>query len=127
MASDSAGYRELIVWQRAMSLCEAVYAFTRGMTESERYGLSSQMQRAAVSVPSNIAEGYGRGPGKDYAKHLRYARGSLAELETQVELAVRCELATRNEAKPVWSLAQETGKLLTRLIQSQTRQTPPQA
>jgi len=78
------------------------------------------MQRAAVSIPSNIAEGYGRGAGKDYAKHLRYARGSLDELETQIELAVPCNKLPRDQVKAAWPLTQDVGKLLTRLIQSRT-------
>ncbi|MEO0514430.1 MAG: four helix bundle protein [Planctomycetota bacterium] len=113
------GYRGLIVWQKSMELCEAVYRLSEKLSASERYGLVSQMQRAAVSIPSNIAEGHGRGAGKDYAKHLRYARGSLAELETQIELAVRCQQLPRDDAKNAWSLTQDVGKLLTRLIQSQ--------
>ncbi|MEM6562165.1 MAG: four helix bundle protein [Planctomycetota bacterium] len=109
-----------MVWQRAMELCVAVYALTDQMGDAEKFGLISQLQRAAVSVPSNIAEGYGRGAGKDYVKHLRYAMGSLAEVETQIEIAVRCDRLSRENAKGAWHLAQETGKLLTRLIQSRT-------
>ncbi|MEM8874321.1 MAG: four helix bundle protein [Planctomycetota bacterium] len=120
LKADGSGYRGLVVWQRAMELCVAVYALTDQMSESEKFGLISQLQRAGVSVPSNIAEGYGRGAGKDYVKHLRYAMGSLAEVETQIEIAVRCNRLNRDDVKDAWQLAQETGKLLTRLIQSRT-------
>ncbi|MEM1208333.1 MAG: four helix bundle protein [Planctomycetota bacterium] len=108
-----------MAWQKAMELCEAVYETTGQLPEHERFGLMSQMRRAAVSIPSNIAEGYGRRRTKDYAKHLRYALGSLAELETQLELAVRCDQLSRDTVKPVWAVSQEVGKLLTRLNQSQ--------
>ena len=103
-----------------MELCEAGYKLTDRMPDSERYGLISQMQRSAVSIPSNIAEGYARGAGKDYPKHLRYALGSLAEVETQIEVAVRCGRLPRVEAKSAWLLSQEVGKLLTKLIQSRS-------
>jgi len=118
------GYRGLVAWQKSMELCEALYAATESMPEPDRFGLTSQMRRAAVSVPSDIAEGYARRAGKDYVKHLRYALGSLAELETQIELAVRCNQVNRDAVRPAWSLAQDAGKLITRLIQSQT---PPRA
>ncbi|MEM6854828.1 MAG: four helix bundle protein [Planctomycetota bacterium] len=120
MGDEMQGYRGLIAWQKSMELCESVYQLCSQLPESERFGLISQMQRAAVSIPSNIAEGYGRGAGKDYAKHLRYARGSLAELETQIELTVRCDQLKRDQVKPAWILTRDVGKLLTRLIQSQT-------
>ena len=88
------GYRNLQVWERAMELAEAVYMVTDQITDHERYGLISQMQRASVSVPSNIAEGHARSHMGDYLKHLSYARGSLAELETQLELSVRVKRLT---------------------------------
>ncbi|MEM6334397.1 MAG: four helix bundle protein [Planctomycetota bacterium] len=119
METPAKGYRDLLAWQKSMELCEIVYASTESLPEHERFGLTSQMRRAAVSIPSNIAEGHGRRQTKDYAKHLRYALGSLAELETQLELTVRCGLLSRDAARPVWSVAQEVGKLLTRLYQSQ--------
>jgi len=119
MESDSKGYRGLHAWQKAMDLCTLIYRLTDQMPDTERYGLVSQMQRAAVSVPSNIAEGHCRRPGKDYAKHLRYARGSLGELETQIEVAVRTGRADRDSVRDAWHLSQEVGKLLTRLLQSQ--------
>ncbi len=115
---DSQGYRQLVVWQRAMELVEAVYALTDALPEVERFGLVSQLQRCSVSVPSNIAEGYARTHTKDYLRHLSYARGSLAEVETQIIICVRVNRITREQAMPAWNLAQEVGKLLTRFIQS---------
>jgi four helix bundle protein len=79
------------------------------MPDNERFGLTSQMQRAAVSVPSNIAEGYGRGGG-DYRRFVLIARGSLMELGTQLELAVRLDLAKRDQVAAAWPLAQDVGR-----------------
>ncbi|MGE0376874.1 MAG: four helix bundle protein [Planctomycetaceae bacterium] len=111
------GYRELDVWQKAMGLAEHVYELAKALPQAERYGMVSQMQRAAVSVPCNIAEGYGRAGG-DYRRHVLIARGSLLELETQLELCVRLKLAERDAVIPIWPLAQDVGKMLTRLAQS---------
>ena len=80
-------YKELIVWQKAFTLAELVYQLTEQFPEKEKYGLASQMRRAAVSIPSNIAEGKKRGTRKDFVRFLRIADGSVAELETQVLLA----------------------------------------
>jgi four helix bundle protein len=89
-----AGHRDLRVWRDAMELAEAVYGLTKTFPRDEIYGLTSQMNRAAVSVPSNIAEGYGRG-GKDYERFVGLAYGSLLEIETQIELAARLGLAEK--------------------------------
>ncbi len=107
-----------------MELIEAVYLLTERLSDSERFGLTSQMQRAAVSVASNIAEGYGRSHTGDYLKHLSYARGSLAGLETQLIAAVRVQRLNREAALPAWELTQEVGKMLTRLIQKVGRPNP---
>ncbi len=82
-------YRDLTVWQRSMTLAELVYAATSQFPKSELYGLVSQMRRAAISIPSNIAEGHSRISTGGYVQFLGIARGSLAELETQIELAKR--------------------------------------
>jgi len=82
-------YRELVVWQKAMSLAEAAYAVAGLLPDSERFGLSSQIRRAAISVPSNIAEGHERRSRAEYRRFIAIACGSLAELETQLELANR--------------------------------------
>lgn len=125
---DGKGYRGLTVWQRAMELAEEVYRLTDQMPDAERFGLISQMQRSAVSVASNIAEGYGRKSKGDYLKHLAYAAGSLAELETQIELAVRVKRVARDAAIPSWELSQETARMLNKLIQSlKTTENKPSA
>jgi len=82
-------YEKYEVWQKAMDLAENVYGLIRRLPLEERYVLSDQMRRAAVSIPSNIAEGYSRGSDKEFIRFLYIARGSTAELETQLKLCVR--------------------------------------
>lgn len=82
-------FRELRVWRAAMELVERLYALTQDFPKQETYGLTSQIRRAAVSIPSNIAEGHTREHLKEYLHHLSMAQASLAELETQLEIAVR--------------------------------------
>lgn len=98
-----------------MALVEEIYGLSRALPSEERYGLTSQMQRAAVSVPANIAEGYGRSHRGDYLRHLSVARGSLMELETLITVAVRVKLLERDAVRPVWSQCQQVGKMLTQL------------
>ncbi len=111
-------YRDLIVWTKAMDMVVAVYDLASALPDRERYGLTSQMQRAAVSVPANIAEGYGRIHRGDYIHHLSIARGSLTELETLITLAVRLNFVNREKAAHIWSMTQEIGKILTSMILS---------
>lgn len=87
-------FRDLRVWQAAMDLVEQIYRLTQSFPKHETYGLASQMQRAAVSIPSNIAEGQTRGYTKEYLHHLAIARASLAELQTQLEIALRLKYCT---------------------------------
>lgn len=101
-----------------MELAEEVYRLTESMPDTERYGLISQMQRSAVSIASNIAEGHSRTHTGDFLKHLSYARGSLSELETQMTLAVRVGRLEREQAVDAWNLCQEVGKMLTALIKN---------
>ena len=109
-------FRDLIVWRKAVDLAKAVYQATRAMPETERFGLIAQMRRAAVSVPSNIAEGNARHTLKDYIHFLSVARGSLAELETQITIAR--ELNMLNNPHPLVDLLSETDRLLQGLIRS---------
>ena len=87
-------YRELEVWQMSMELCEQVYGLVRHFPADERYALGDQLRRAVVSIPSNIAEGNGRDSKSDYARFLSIARGSLFEVQTQLELAERFKYVT---------------------------------
>lgn len=101
-----------------MDLAELIYTLTEKMPDSERFGLISQLRRAVVSIPSNIAEGYGRSHRGDYLRHLSIARGSLMEVETQLTLSARLKLLERDTVVPVWELTQRVGQMLTKLIQS---------
>jgi len=123
-------YRQLEVWQRAIELTESVYILTATLPDSERYGLKSQLQRAAVSIAANIAEGYGRSHRGDYLHHLSIARGSLMEIETLLTLAVKLGLSSRAAVLPSWKLSQQVGQMLTKLIASlrpETRNPKPEA
>jgi four helix bundle protein len=112
MAPTVKSYRDLIVWQEAMTLAELVYRFAASLPASERYELSSQLRRAAVSLPSNIAEGYGRASPASYAHFLRIARGSLREIETQVLLAGRLQLAADSLTTPILEQCDQVGRVL---------------
>lgn len=79
-------YRDLIVWKRSMELVRAVYALTKRLPKEETFALSNQLRRAVVSIPSNIAEGYGRNSKQDYLRFLNIARGSKNEVETQHQI-----------------------------------------
>jgi four helix bundle protein len=100
MAINSAKtYRELVVWQKAMDLAEETYRISRQFPKHEIYGLASQVQRASVSIASNIAEGHARRSRKEFVHHLSYAKGSMAEAETQMILATRLGYIPRDEIK----------------------------
>jgi four helix bundle protein len=118
MKSSIRNYRDLEVWQEAMNLAEAVYHLTELMPKEELYGLTSQIRRASVSIPSNIAEGHGRKGKNEFMHHLSIARGSLCELETQLVLSARVKFFSREDLKPVWSKTQTVGRLLSGLVRS---------
>lgn len=105
-------YRDLEVWRLGMRLAVAVYGLTATFPQAERYGLTSQLQRSAVSVPSNIAEGHERDSTKDFLRFLSIAQGSLAELETQLLIAGELELADQKETDTILSSAAELGRML---------------
>ena len=89
-------HKDLEVWKKSMDLVEVIYYFTKGFPESEKYGLTSQMRRAAVSIPSNIAEGSARKGDKELVQFLMISIGSLSELETQYLLSIRLKLVPKN-------------------------------
>jgi len=97
----SSSFRELQVWQRGMQIVEAVYRISGVFPKAEAYGLTNQVRRAAVSVPSNLAEGHARASTKEYLRHVSVARGSLAELETQLEIAVRLNYVDETRMNPI--------------------------
>jgi four helix bundle protein len=109
-------YRDLIAWQKAMHLAEEVYHITDHMPDNERFGLTSQMRRAAVSISSNITEGHGRETRPDYLRFLRMARGSLMELETQLILAERLRFIRLPQ--DLLAIQEETDRVLQGLIRS---------
>ena len=105
-------YKDLLVWQKSMDLVVRVYTLNRSFPPFEVYGLSSQMQRAAVSIPSNVAEGFERGTPGEFARFLSIASGSVAELETQIVLAKRLGHIQDADETPLSSLCDEIGKML---------------
>ena len=109
-------YTELQVWQKAMSLTKNIYQITGSFPHEERFGLTSQLRRAAVSVPSNIAEGYARASTKDYIHFLSIARGSIAEIETQLYISKDLEYVQEESLENVFVLIEEISKMLTAMI-----------
>jgi four helix bundle protein len=110
-------FRDLLVWQKAMSLVERVYVVTERFPRAEQYGLTAQLRRAAVSIPSNIAEGHARRTGY-FLNHLNMAIGSEAELQTQLELAYRLKLTGEANVEPLLEYAAEVGRMLHGLVAS---------
>ena len=109
-------YKEWIVWQKAMELVERVYKVTRKFPHQEMYGLTSQMQRAVISIPSNIAEGYARVMKRDKEHFYRISFASARELETQIEISKRLEYVSRDEANFLQDLLLEVIKMLSKMI-----------
>ncbi|PJK04718.1 four helix bundle protein [Lysobacteraceae bacterium NML71-0210] len=105
-------YRDLQIWQRAMALTADIYRLAATLPGSERYGLCAQMQRAAVSIPSNIAEGHERDSTREFLRFISIAQGSLAELETQLLLAVSLELSGQSTIDALLLEASELGRML---------------
>jgi len=111
-------YRDLVVWQKAMVLVSSIYKLTSSFPDAERFGLTSQIQRAAVSIPSNIAEGQGRLATKEFRQFLGIARGSLKELETQLIISVDLSYAPAEDVQGCLDLADEVGRMLNALIKA---------
>jgi four helix bundle protein len=111
-------YRELTVWQKSMAVAKHVYSLVKKLPKEETYGLSDQMRRAAVSIPSNIAEGNARSSTNEYLHFLSIANGSKAELETQLLLCIEIGYLSEQEITEVWGLLQEVSKMLHVLMKS---------
>lgn len=109
-------FRDLIAWQKGMTLAEHAYAFATQLPREEEYGLKSHIRRAATSVPLNVAEGYGLGSRDQFLKHLRHARGSCMEVDTAVELA--CRIHSLSPSAELDELLKETDRVLQGLIRS---------
>ena len=111
-------YRDLDVWQKAMDLIEVTYRLTKLLPKEETFGLAIQMQRAAVSVAANIAEGHGREHLGDYLRHLSFARGSLMELETLVFAGQRVHRLPEGEIRSLLEMSDRVGRMLAGLQKS---------
>ena len=114
----SSNYKELKVWQKAMDLTVEVYKLVKLLPKEETYALSDQMRRAVVSIPSNIAEGQGRNSDKEFIQFLSFARGSLWELETQIEICLRIGYIDQNLTTTIYNLIAEISKMLNALSNS---------
>ncbi|MDD2710512.1 MAG: four helix bundle protein [Verrucomicrobiae bacterium] len=111
-------YRDLFAWQKAMSLVTEIYRMTGMFPKEEIYGITSQMRRCAVSIPSNIAEGYGRHSRDDYLRFLQMAMSSLFEIQTQMEIAMNLKYVEKNQFDEVYQSSREIERILAGLIQS---------
>ena len=108
-------YKDLIVWQKAMDLAEEIYLLTKVFPREEIYSLTNQIRRAAISIPSNIAEGHARKSISEYRQFLSIAQGSLAEVETQLLLAIRLNYQSEKQCKKATLLREEISKMLASL------------
>ena len=109
-------YRDLIVWQKSMDVETLIYKLVKQFPDDEKFGLISQIKRSSVSVPSNIAEGYGRNYTKDYIRFLNIARGSLYEMQTQLQVALNLDFIVEEDLNEINSLSVEVEKMLNSLI-----------
>lgn len=123
MSSESNAYRykRLVVWQRAMALVVRVYKATESFPKHEQYGLISQMRRSAVSIPSNIAEGHGRNSDKELVRFLDIAKGSIYELDTQIEISRQLNYLKIQEAICISNMLDETSRMLSGLRKSKSQ------
>lgn len=117
-------YKDLIVWQKSMSLVNEIYFTTKNFPEEEKFSLVSQMRRSAISIPSNIAEGYGRGTKTEYARFVKIARGSMYELDTQMEIAKSQKFLTQENYKNINMRLDEIGKMINGLITALCKTSP---
>lgn len=128
LASMPRSYRELKVWEASMEIATSTYQLTAGFPADERYGLTSQMRRAAVSISSNIAEGSGRETRRDFRNFVLIARGSTCELESQIELALRLGYCEKADAAALEQLCSRVGRMLnglSKFLKANAAATPP--
>jgi four helix bundle protein len=115
------GYKDLKVWQLGVEISISIYRLTEAFPQRELYGLSSQMRRASISIPSNIAEGHTRAQTKDFVRFLAIARGSVSELETQLIIATRLGLVQQTDAQKIKDMLEEESRMLAGLRRSLTK------
>ena len=109
-------YRDLLTWQKSLALVTEIYRVSRSFPKDEVYGLAQQMRRSAVSIPSNIAEGYGRNSTSDYVRFLHVASGSLYELQTQAEIALNLRYLKKSDFDKLYESSREIERMLSSLI-----------
>ena len=124
MMNGTNSYKDLIVWRKSIDLVTELYKLTKKFPKEEIYGLTSQMRRSAVSIPSNIAEGSNRGTKKDYVQFLRIAYGSGAELETQLVISKKIQETKSLDYKTVDLLLDEVMRMLNAMIRKLSRPNP---
>jgi len=116
--SNINSYKDLKIWQKGIELLEIIYKITVSFPQNEQYGLTSQIKRSSVSVPSNIAEGWGRGYNSSFLQFIKIARGSLYELETQLIIAYKIQLITKEDFEPIQNLIVIESKMINSFITS---------
>ena len=110
--NETQSYKDLLVWQKGISLAKMIYELTRAFPAEEKFGLISQMRRAAVSIPSNIAEGQARHTTGEFVQFVSHAEGSVAELDTQLILSVELDFLPKREALPTYESIDELRRML---------------
>lgn len=119
--SSIKSYKDLLAWQKAMDLVELVYELTRQFPREELFGLATSLRRAAVSIPSKIADGHERDNTREFIHYLSVARGALSEVETQIEVAKRLAYINEEQQAEFTRLASDTGKIVNGLMNSMER------
>ena len=115
-ANKIKSYRDLIVWQKSMDLVKEIYSITKALPKEEQYGLTSQIRRSSISIPSNIAEGYGRHSTNDYLRFLQITSGSLYELQTQLEISLNLNFLSKKTFEKIYEQSREIERMLCSLI-----------
>ena len=115
MKTNARSYKDLVVWQKGIALAKLVYGMTRAFPSEEKFGLIAQMRRAAVSIPSNLAKGQARHTTGEFIQFISHAEGSVAELDTQLILAVELEFCRDADAAPCFQLIEELRRMLNTL------------
>ncbi len=110
-------YRDLIVWQKAMDFVKEVYRYTKDFPKEESYGLTMQVRRSSVSIPSNIAEGYGRRSTGDYQRFLQIAMGSVFEAQTQIEISFNLGYMSKDSFEKIYESSREIERMLSSLCE----------
>lgn len=111
-------FRDLKIWRKSKSLVTKIYRGTTNFPDSEKYGLVSQIRRSTVSIPSNIAEGYGRNSNGEFQRYLSISMGSLFELQNQIQIAQNLDYFKNKEGAKMYELSRETGRMLSSFIRS---------